>query len=76
MIIVTTESVSGYNITEHLGSVIGNTIRARHLGKDIMKAPGIKNKLMYPIMPPGWNHTGEHKTAKSIRSNYLTLQSD
>jgi uncharacterized protein YbjQ (UPF0145 family) len=36
MIIVTTESVSGYTITEHLGSVIGNTIRARHLGKDIM----------------------------------------
>lgn len=36
MIIVTTESVSGYTIREHLGSVIGNTIRARHLGKDIM----------------------------------------
>ena len=36
MIIVTTESVSGYTIKEHLGSVIGNTIRARHLGKDIM----------------------------------------
>ena len=36
MIIATTESVAGYTITEHLGTVIGNTIRARHLGKDIM----------------------------------------
>ena len=36
MIIATTESLAGYTITEHLGSVIGNTIRARHLGKDII----------------------------------------
>ena len=36
MIIATTESVAGYNISDHLGTVIGNTIRARHLGKDIM----------------------------------------
>ncbi len=36
MIIVTTESVAGYEISEHLGTVVGNTIRARHVGKDIM----------------------------------------
>ena len=36
MIIATTESVAGYNISDHLGTVIGKTIRARHLGKDIM----------------------------------------
>ena len=36
MIIATTESVAGYNISDHLGTVIGNTNRARHLGKDIM----------------------------------------
>ena len=36
MIIATTESVAGYNISDNLGTVIGNTIRARHLGKDIM----------------------------------------
>lgn len=35
MITVTTETVAGYVIVEHLGSVVGNTIRARHLGKDI-----------------------------------------
>ena len=32
---VTTESVSGYSISDSLGMVMGNTIRARHLGKDI-----------------------------------------
>ncbi|MBH49510.1 MAG: hypothetical protein CMG69_02005 [Candidatus Marinimicrobia bacterium] len=35
MIIVTTENISGYTIIETLGTVIGNTIRARHIGKDI-----------------------------------------
>ncbi|MDP6533271.1 MAG: YbjQ family protein [Candidatus Marinimicrobia bacterium] len=35
MKIVTTESVSGYTITEHIGYVVGTTIRARHIGKDI-----------------------------------------
>jgi uncharacterized protein YbjQ (UPF0145 family) len=35
MIIVTTETVSGHRITRTLGLVRGNTIRARHLGRDI-----------------------------------------
>lgn len=39
--------------------------------KDVYKAPGLKNKLLYLIMPPGWCHTGDHKTAKIIRSDYL-----
>ena len=36
MIVVTTDSVSGREVTEVLGMVRGNTIRARHLGKDIL----------------------------------------
>jgi len=36
MIIATSESVAGNRISDNLGTVIGNTIRARHLGKDIM----------------------------------------
>ena len=36
MIVVTTEDVVGRNITESLGLVRGNTIRARHVGRDIM----------------------------------------
>lgn len=35
MIQTTTETVAGYEITAVLGLVRGNTIRARHLGKDI-----------------------------------------
>ena len=35
MIIATTEHVAGNEIDAHLGTVIGNTIRARHVGKDI-----------------------------------------
>jgi sterol desaturase/sphingolipid hydroxylase (fatty acid hydroxylase superfamily) len=38
------------------------------LGRDVISAPGIKNKFLYVFMPPGWSHTGEHKTAKLIRN--------
>jgi uncharacterized protein YbjQ (UPF0145 family) len=41
MILATTESISGKRITKILGLVRGNTIRARHLGRDIMA--GFKN---------------------------------
>ena len=41
LIIVTTHSVPGKNITKTLGLVRGNTIRARHLGKDIIA--GLRN---------------------------------
>lgn len=36
MIVVTTETVPGHRITQVVGLVRGNTIRARHLGRDIM----------------------------------------
>jgi len=36
MIVVNTETISGYEIVEILGMVRGNTIRAKHLGKDLM----------------------------------------
>ena len=36
MIIVTTDSVPGYRVTETLGIARGNTIRAKHVGKDIL----------------------------------------
>lgn len=42
------------------------------LFKDVAKAPGLKNKLLYIIMPPGWSHTGEHQTAKLVRGQYLS----
>ena len=36
MMVVTTELIPGYRITKILGLARGNTIRARHLGRDIM----------------------------------------
>ena len=41
MIITTLEYVPGKTITKHLGLVQGSTVRAKHVGKDILA--GIKN---------------------------------
>jgi len=41
MILATIDKIAGKEISEVLGLVRGNTIRARHLGKDIMA--GLKN---------------------------------
>ena len=41
MIIVNTEEITGREIKEVLGLVRGNTIRARHIGNDIMA--GLRN---------------------------------
>jgi len=41
MIVVNTEMIPGYTIKEVKGLVQGNTIRAKHMGKDI--AAGFKN---------------------------------
>jgi uncharacterized protein YbjQ (UPF0145 family) len=38
MIVVTTETIAGYRISAVLGLVRGNTIRARHIGRDITAA--------------------------------------
>jgi hypothetical protein len=27
----------------------------------------LRNKFLYPFMPPGWSHTGEHKTARIMK---------
>ncbi|MEA1872061.1 MAG: YbjQ family protein [Chloroflexota bacterium] len=41
MIVATTEQIEGKRITETLGLVRGSTIRARHMGHDIMA--GLRN---------------------------------
>ena len=38
MIIVNTDFVPGYRVRESLGLVRGSTIRAKHLGKDLLAA--------------------------------------
>ncbi|MCA8917066.1 MAG: YbjQ family protein [Planctomycetes bacterium] len=41
MYLVNTESIPGYRVRQSLGLVQGNTIRAKHIGRDIMA--GFKN---------------------------------
>ncbi len=41
MLIATTDRIPGHEVIEVLGLVQGNTIRARHLGRDIMA--GLRN---------------------------------
>lgn len=41
MIVVTAETVAGHRIVKSMGLVRGNTVRARHVGKDIMA--GLRN---------------------------------
>lgn len=41
MILVTSSSVAGHRVVKTLGIVRGNTVRVRHLGKDILA--GLKN---------------------------------
>ena len=41
MIVVTAETITGKKIVKTLGLVRGNTVRARHIGKDIMA--GLRN---------------------------------
>ncbi|WP_020599759.1 sterol desaturase family protein [Spirosoma panaciterrae] len=53
----------------HFGDVYFGEFYA--LFHDIRRATGLKNKLLYVIMPPGWSHTGDHKTAKVVRHAYL-----
>lgn len=36
MITATTENLPGYLISSHLGIVCGNTVRAKHVGRDLM----------------------------------------
>ena len=44
------------------------------LAKDIYHAPGVLNKIRYLFMPPGWSHTGDHKTSKVVREQFVANQ--
>ncbi|HDI11615.1 MAG TPA: YbjQ family protein [Candidatus Acetothermia bacterium] len=41
MIVTTTEGIPGHEVVEILGLVRGNTVRARHLGRDVLA--GLRN---------------------------------
>lgn len=64
---ITREMDSGNFMDVYFGEIVA-------LAKDVVRAPGIKNKFLYVFMPPGWSHTGNHKTAKVVRTDYLQNQ--
>ncbi len=73
-----TEVIPTYGITREMNpnnffDVYFGEIAA--LWKDVKNAPGIKSKLYYLFMPPGWSHTGEHKTAWVVRRAFLNEKS-
>jgi sterol desaturase/sphingolipid hydroxylase (fatty acid hydroxylase superfamily) len=41
------------------------------LYRDIKNAEGIKNKLLYAVMPPGWTPACTAKTALTVRQDFL-----
>lgn len=41
------------------------------LWHDIRSADGLKNKILYIFMPPGWSHTGKYETATMLRNQAL-----
>lgn len=61
---ITRKMDSGNFLDVYFGEIVA-------LAKDMFHAPGLKNKLLYLVMPPGWSHTGEHQTAKIVRTKYL-----
>ncbi len=61
---ITRKMDSGSFLDVYFGEIVA-------LAKDVYSAPGIKNKLLYLVMPPGWSHTGEHNTARIVRSRFL-----
>jgi hypothetical protein len=61
---ITREMDSGNFVDVYFGEFVA-------LYKDVIKAPGLKNKFMYLFMPPGWNHTDEHKISKITRAKYF-----
>ncbi|MGO4261955.1 sterol desaturase family protein [Lysobacter sp. TAB13] len=66
-----------YGITRPMkpGSFLDAYLGEFHaLGRDIAKAPGLKNKLLYLVMPPGWSHDGDHKTAEASKRAWLAQQ--
>jgi len=60
-----------YGLTENINThnpAIVATHEYVSLIKDVLRAPGIVNKLRYIFLAPGWSHDSEDKRAKTLRS--------
>lgn len=62
-----------YGIVKNLGSF--NLLwAATHewigIAQDVWRAPGLRAKLGYLVMPPGWSHDGSRDTSETIKAQW------
>lgn len=62
-----------YGIVKQLGSF--NLLWAAFhewvgIAEDMWAAPGVRNKLGYLLMPPGWSHDGSRETSEMIKQRW------
>ena len=63
--------VPKYGISHDPGTdnpVTHNLFEFQEIWRDVKKAPGLKNKLMYIFGPPGWSHDGSSMTSKQLQA--------
>ena len=59
-----------YGISHDPGTdnpITHNLFEFQEIWKDVKKAPGLRNKLMYIFGPPGWSHDGSSMTSKQLQ---------
>ncbi len=66
-----------YGIVRQLGSF--NLLWAAFhewigIAKDVWAAPGLRAKIGYIAMPPGWSHDGSRETSESIKADWRARQ--
>jgi len=61
MIVSPASTIAGQRIARNLGLVYGNTIRARHVGRDVLAA--LKNVVGGGL----WRHRPKRKRSESTR---------
>ena len=62
-----------YGIVKNLGSF--NVLWAAFhewigIAQDVWRAPGLRAKLGYIVMPPGWSHDGSRDTSETIKARW------
>lgn len=66
-----------YGIVKNLGSF--NLLwAATHewigIAQDVWRAPGLRAKLGYLVMPPGWSHDGSRDTSETIKAQWRSSE--
>jgi len=68
-----------YGIVKQLGSF--NLLWAAFhewvgIARDLWAAPGLRNKLGYLLMPPGWSHDGSRETSETIKQRWAETRAE